>query len=51
MYVLLAISSQGCAGGGRGGLCRSIFSNVQESWSNVSHAAKELTAAYSVTFL
>ena len=27
-----------------------IFSNVQESWSKVSHAKRELPTAFSVTF-
>ena len=28
-----------------------IVSNLQESWSKVSHAARELTTLFSVTFL
>ena len=27
-----------------------IFSNLQESWSNVSHAARELATVFSATF-
>ena len=36
--------------GGVGGVTP-IVSNLQESWSKVSHAARELTTLFSVTFL
>jgi len=42
---------QGCVNGGRAcGRRPPIFSNLQESWSKVSHAAKELATVFSVTF-
>ena len=31
-------------------LCLSIFSNLQESWSNVCQAARELATVFSVVF-
>ena len=36
--------------GGVGGMTSPIFSNLPESWSKVSHAARELVTSLSVTF-
>ena len=45
------VSSQGCAYGGMGGVVPlPIFSNLQESWSKVSQAARGLATVFSVTF-
>ena len=41
---------QGCADWGRGGVAHPILSNLQESWSKSSHAARELAIVFSVTF-
>ena len=42
---------QGCADWGHGGRrAPPIFSNLQESWSKGSHAARELATVFSVTF-
>ena len=42
------ISDQGSADEGTS--CPPISSNLQESWSKVSHAARELATVFSVTF-
>ena len=36
---------------GHGGGMPPIYSNLEESWSKVSHAARELATVFSVTFL
>ena len=41
--------TQGCADGGVGASRPQIFSNLQESWPKVSHAASELATVFSVT--
>ena len=46
----LSMYNQRCADGGVEGALP-IFSNSQESWSKVSHAARELATVFSVTFL
>ena len=44
------VSTQGCEDGGVGDVVPPIFSNSQESWSKVSHAARKLATVFSVTF-
>ena len=41
---------QVCTNRGRGGVALPIFSNLQESWSKATHAARELATVFSVTF-
>ena len=43
--------SQRCADGDVGDVVPPIFSNLQESWSEVSYAARELATVFSVTFV
>ena len=42
---------QGCAGGRRGACRPPVLSTFAESWSKVSHAAKELATAFYVIFV
>ena len=54
MISILAVYEcyQGCADRGHvGPMPPTILSNLQESWSEVSHAAEELATVFSVTFL
>ena len=48
--VVMPPLDQGCTNEGRGGVALPIFSNLQESWSKATHAARELATLFSGTF-
>ena len=53
LFIILSIIlyDQRCAYGGMGmGASCPIFSNLQESWSKLSHAAGKLATVFSVAF-